>query len=72
MAGFVDGVDLVVDELDLVALRFERWAPARTGRQGYHPSVLLKLFIYGHLNRITVGLDDSAIRLLLVQSLGSA
>ena len=27
-------------------------APARTGRPGYHPSVLLKLFIYGYLNRI--------------------
>ena len=45
-------VDLFVDELDLRALGFERCAPARTGRPGYHPSVLLKLFIYGYLNRI--------------------
>lgn len=42
-------VDLFVDELDLVALGFGRSAPARTGRPGYHPAVLLKLFIYGYL-----------------------
>ncbi|QXI65808.1 hypothetical protein CP157_03600 (plasmid) [Paracoccus marcusii] len=45
-------VDLFVDELDLPALGFARSAPARTGRPGYHPAVLLKLFIYGYLNRI--------------------
>ncbi|MFD0982847.1 IS1182 family transposase, partial [Tropicimonas aquimaris] len=45
-------VDLFVDELDLPGLGFERAAPARTGRPGYHPSVLLKLFIYGYLNRV--------------------
>jgi len=45
-------VDLFVDELDLAALRFHRHAPASTGRPGYHPAVLLKLFIYGYLNRI--------------------
>lgn len=45
-------VDLFVDELDLSGLGFERSSPARTGRPGYHPSVLLKLFIYGYLNRI--------------------
>jgi transposase len=45
-------VDLFVDQLDLVDLGFERVAHARTGRPGYHPSVLLKLFIYGYLNRI--------------------
>ena len=45
-------VDLFVDELDLSTLGFERCAPARTGRPGYHPAVLLKLFIYGYLNRI--------------------
>ena len=45
-------VDLFVDELDLVNLGFGRTKPARTGRPGYHPSVLLKLFIYGYLNRI--------------------
>lgn len=45
-------VDLFVDELDLSALGFERATSARTGRPGYHPAVLLKLFIYGYLNRI--------------------
>lgn len=45
-------VDLFVDDLDLAALGFERVSPARTGRPGYHPRVLLKLFIYGYLNRI--------------------
>ncbi len=45
-------VDLFVDELDLRGFGFMRSAPARTGRPGYHPSVLLKLFKYGFLNRI--------------------
>ncbi len=45
-------VDMFVDQLDLGALGFERQAAARTGRPGYHPAVLLKLFIYGYLNRI--------------------
>ena len=41
-----------VDALDLTKLGFGRTAPAQTGRPGYHPSVLLKLFIYGYLNRV--------------------
>lgn len=45
-------VDLFVDELDLSSLGFVRASSARTGRPGYHPAVLLKLFIYGYLNRI--------------------
>jgi len=45
-------VDLFVDELDLTAIGFRRHTAARTGRPGYHPAVLLKLFIYGYLNRI--------------------
>ncbi len=45
-------VDLFVDEIDLAELGFGRVAPALTGRPGYHPSVLLKLFIYGYLNRV--------------------
>ncbi len=43
-------VYLFVEELDLTGLGFERTTPARTGRPGYHPAVLLKLFIYGYLN----------------------
>jgi hypothetical protein len=43
-------VDLFVDQLDLGTLGFQRYAAARTGRPGYHPAVLLKLFIYGYLS----------------------
>ena len=45
-------VDVFVDELDLRDLGFERVDPRPTGRPSYHPSVLLKLYIYGYLNRI--------------------
>ena len=45
-------VDVFVDQLDLASLGFERAQPAATGRPAYHPSVLLKLYIYGYLNRI--------------------
>ena len=45
-------VDAFVNELDLSALGFEGADPAATGRPGYHPAVLLKLYIYGYLNRI--------------------
>ena len=45
-------VALFVNELDLLALGFDRALAARTGRPGYHPATLLKLFIYGYLNRI--------------------
>ena len=51
-AHLVRVVDLFVEGLDLPALGFERCVPARTGRPGYHPAMLLKLFIYGHMNRI--------------------
>jgi transposase len=45
-------VDVFVDELDLGKLGFEGVAPASTGRPSYHPAVLLKIYIYGYLNRI--------------------
>ena len=45
-------VDVVVDELNLKALGFERATAAATGRPGYHPATLLKIYIYGYLNRI--------------------
>lgn len=45
-------VDAFVDELDLQALGFDGADPATTGRPSYHPAVLLKLYIYGYLNRI--------------------
>jgi transposase len=45
-------VDVFVDHLDLRGLGFSRVAPAETGRPSYHPAVLLKIYIYGYLNRI--------------------
>jgi len=45
-------VDAFVDELDLEGLGFEGTNPAGTGRPSYHPAVLLKIYIYGYLNRI--------------------
>jgi transposase len=45
-------VDVFVDELDLRDLGFDGTAPASTGRPSYHPSVLLRIYIYGYLNRI--------------------
>lgn len=44
-------VDVFVDELDLVQMGFAIM-PAATGRPGYHPSVMLKIYIYGYLNRL--------------------
>ena len=45
-------VDVFVNELDLARMGFARMVPAKTGRRAYHPAVLLKLYIYGFLNRI--------------------
>jgi transposase len=45
-------VDVFVDELDLSQLGFEGVDPATTGRPAYHPAILLKIYIYGYLNRI--------------------
>lgn len=44
-------IDVFVDELDLAELGFSGVDPEATGRPSYHPSVLLKLYIYGYLNR---------------------
>jgi transposase len=48
----VRAVDVFVDELDLSELGFGGVDPKATGRPSYHPSVLLKLYIYGYLNRV--------------------
>ena len=45
-------IDAFVDELDLQDLGFLGAEPAATGRPAYHPSVLLKVYIYGYLNRV--------------------
>ncbi len=45
-------VDAFVEKLDLLRLGFEGVIPESTGRPGYHPAMMLKLYIYGYLNRI--------------------
>lgn len=45
-------VDAFIGELDLSALGFERVQPAVTGRPAYHPATLLKIYLYGYLNRV--------------------
>ena len=45
-------IDAFVDALNLAELGFEGVEPAATGRPSYHPSVHLKLYIYGYLNRV--------------------
>lgn len=44
-------IDVFVDDLDLTGLGFKTISEA-TGRPGYHPATLLKLYIYGYLNRV--------------------
>jgi len=45
-------IDVFVDKLDLSRVGFDGVAPEATGRPSYHPAVLLKLYIYGYLNRV--------------------
>src|SRR6202795_636596 len=45
-------IEVFIDELDLGALGFSGMTPAATGRPAYHPSTLLKIYLYGYLNRI--------------------
>ena len=45
-------VDAFINELDLGTLGFAGVLPAATGRPSYHPATLLKLYLYGYLNRV--------------------
>jgi transposase len=45
-------VEAFVDQLDLRQMGFDGVAPVTTGRPAYHPAVVLKIYIYGYLNRI--------------------
>src|ERR1700674_5192413 len=45
-------IEVFIDELDLAALGFAGMTPAATGRPAYHPSTLLKIYLYGYLNRL--------------------
>jgi transposase len=48
----VRAIDVFVDELDLVELGFGGVEPPATGRPAYHPATLLKIYVYGYLNRV--------------------
>ena len=48
----VRAIDAFVDGLDLGKLGFTRVEPLATGRPSYHPATLLKIYLYGYLNRI--------------------
>src|SRR5215472_10082440 len=45
-------VDAFIDELDLAVLGFAGVVPEATGRPSYHPVTLLKIYLYGYLNRV--------------------
>src|SRR5215468_819675 len=45
-------VEAFIDELDLAALGFAGVVPEATGRPLYHPATLVKIYLYGYLNRI--------------------
>jgi transposase len=45
-------VEVFIDELDLGALGFAGVQPAATARPAYHPATLLKIYLYGYLNRV--------------------
>ena len=48
----VRAIDVFVDELDLAKLGFGGVKPEVTGRPAYHPATLLKIYVYGYLNRV--------------------
>ena len=45
-------IDVFIDELELAALGIEGMPPVTMGRPTYHPATLLKIYLYGYLNRI--------------------
>src|SRR4029434_7094890 len=45
-------IEVFIAELDLAALGFSGVTPAATARPPYHPSTLLKIYLYGYLNRL--------------------
>ena len=44
-------IDVFIDDLDISGLGFKA-EPSVTGRPGYHPKTMLKLYVYGYLNRV--------------------
>ena len=64
-------IDAFVDSLDLSAAGFERVAPKATGRPGYDPADILRLYIYGYLNRVGVVTLSNGKRINLVEGFWS-
>jgi transposase len=48
----VRAVDVFIESLDLAALGFNGAQPSKTGRPSYDPATMLKIYVYGYLNRI--------------------
>ncbi len=46
-------IDAFVDSRNLKQLGFDRAEPSDTGRPGYEPAVMLKIYVYGYMNRLT-------------------
>jgi hypothetical protein len=57
----VRAVDVFVEALDLRGVGFDGVDPAATGRPAYHPSPMLKLYIYGYLNRVQSSLHTRKV-----------
>src|SRR5580692_111237 len=69
----VRAVDVFVDALELRDLGFDGVDPAATGRPAYHPSAMLKLYIYGYLNRVQSSpgaMTADQIMELMIEELG--
>src|SRR5262245_55860243 len=45
-------IEAFIDELDLATLGFDGVVPETTGRPAYHPATLLRIYLYGYLNRV--------------------
>src|SRR6516165_9089652 len=45
-------IEAFIDELDLATVGFDGVVPETTGRPAYHPATLLKIYLYGYLNRV--------------------
>ena len=45
-------IEAFIDELDVATLGFDGVVPETTGRPAYHPATLVKIYLYGYLNRV--------------------
>ena len=61
-------IDAFVEALDLEALGFEGVVPEATGRPGYHPGVLLRIYVYGYINQIASSRRNSGPETVLMRT----